>query len=232
MKLCLVYFGRNEVPYTSPLSLPETDRLCNALAPHLPDAEWSLLDASKGNVPISDAYDAYFIVGCGRGKRSYDYQQKLNFLVRELNGLRIKTIGVFHGFHAVTLALGGSVAKRPSNYQTHLSPLKSQAANHLTLVETNPGGETQFVEQVMQVPKGAKLVLTKKYRPISGYTLDSYLLAIEQPFADFTGHIGTLRKGYGSAVTVADLSAATTPIAIQMIADFLQSQPPLTLACA
>lgn len=180
MDICILHIGHTE-PGEKPKHPPSPERFRNALAPHLPDARWTVVSAVKDDLPDPGDFDAYLITG---GKYSVfedlDWQDRLFEFIRVLNARKIKMIGICYGHQAIAHALGGTVERSPKGWGVGLMPVTvtrdtgfAQPANGVLL-------HAMHQDQVAKAPAGADIFLSSDFCPISGFTIGEHFLAIQQ----------------------------------------------------
>ncbi|MCT4556153.1 MAG: type 1 glutamine amidotransferase [Pelagimonas sp.] len=180
MKICILHIGHTE-PGEKPKHLPSPQRFINALTPHLPQAEWTVISAVKDSLPAPETYDGYIITG---GKYSvfedYDWQDRLFDFLRTLHARQIKLIGICYGHQAIAHALGGEVVRSPKGWGVGIMPVNVLAQTGFATLASDVRLHAMHQDQVSQAPEGAEIFLGSDFCPISGFTLGDHFLAIQQ----------------------------------------------------
>lgn len=229
MKICILHIGHTD-PNEKPRHLPSPQRFENALAPHLPDAEWTVTSAVTGGLPDYDDFDGYLITG---GKYSVfedlAWQDRLFDFIRLLHREQKTLVGICYGHQAIAHALGGKVDRSSKGWGVGLMPVDvvretswAKPAEALML-------HAMHQDQVTEAPAGADVFLASAFCPISGFTLGQHFLAIQQ-HPDFTPEINEdlIKKRIeriGSAAEPA-LNSLTGPddtqVSVEWMAHFLR----------
>lgn len=180
MRICILHIGHTE-PGEKPKHLPSPQRFRNALEPHLPDAQWTVISAVKDQLPAPAEFDGYIITG---GKYSvfedYDWQDRLFDFIRAAHAQQIKLIGICYGHQAIAHALGGAVERSPKGWGVGIMPVDVTRQTGFAQAETGVMLHAMHQDQVSQAPQGADVFLSSSFCPISGFTLGDHFLAIQQ----------------------------------------------------
>ena len=186
MKICILHIGHTE-PGEKPKHLPSPQRFQNALNPLLPEAQWHVVSAVKDVLPLPEAFDAYLITG---GKYSVfeplDWQDRLFDFLRSAHKQRSAVIGICYGHQAVAYALGGKVERTiGKGWGVGIMPVNVVRATGWAEAEGGVMLHAMHQDQVARLPEGAEIFLSSDFCPISGFTIGSHILCIQQ-HPDFT----------------------------------------------
>ena len=180
MDICILHIGHTE-PDEKPKHLPSPERFRRALAPLLPDANWTVISAVKDILPTPSAFDAYIITG---GKFSVfedlDWQFRLFDFIRDVDRQHIKMIGICYGHQAIAHALGGTVERSPKGWGVGLMPVSVTSETDFAPPAQDILLHAMHQDQVASTPEGAHIFLSSDFCPISGFTLGDHFLAIQQ----------------------------------------------------
>lgn len=149
-------------------------------------AEWTTISAITGVLPQPQNFDDYLITG---GKYSvyehYDWQEKLFDFIRELHIKTIPLVGVCYGQQAIAHALSGTVTRSEKGWGVGLMPVDVVRGTGWAEPKTEVLLHAMHQDQVTELPFGAETFLSSEFCPISGFTLGTHFLAIQQ-HPDFT----------------------------------------------
>ncbi|MEM9247671.1 MAG: type 1 glutamine amidotransferase [Pseudomonadota bacterium] len=229
MKICILHIGHRD-PNEPSKHPPSPDRFRGALAPHLPQAEWTVISAVTDTLPAIDTFDAYLITG---GKYSVfedlDWQDTLFEFIRALHAAAKPLIGICYGHQAIAHALGGEVSRSDKGWGVGLMPVDVVADTGWAARAQSVSLHAMHQDQVTALPDGARVFLSSAFCPISGFTLGDHFLAIQQ-HPDFTPelnadliHRRADRMGAAAEAGLTSLSGRDdTAVSVQWMSGFLE----------
>lgn len=186
MRICILHIGHFD-PGSNSAHPPSPERFKVALKPHLPKTDWFVVSPVSDSLPDIGDFDAYLITG---GKYSvFDslvWQDRLFEFIRDLIAAKIPLIGICYGQQAIARALGAGVDRSPRGWGVGLMPVQVVRETEWCRVREIPYMlHAMHQDQVTELPDSATLFLSSDFCPISGFSINDRVLAIQQ-HPDFT----------------------------------------------
>ncbi|MDG1737520.1 MAG: hypothetical protein P8L68_04835 [Paracoccaceae bacterium] len=233
MKICILHIGHTE-PGAVSAHPPSPERFKAGLAPYLPHADWTTISAVTGTLPQPEDYNAYLITG---GKYSvFDtlaWQDRFLDFIGDVISKNIQIIGICYGHQAIAQVLGGVVERSPRGYGVGLMPVSVVADTSWCQSSEDPLMlHAMHQDQVTVLPEGAEVFLSSDFCPISGFTFNNNVLAIQQ-HPDFTCDLNydLIKKRedrIGEKTAIAAIAALEgrddTAASVEWMARFLRQQ--------
>ncbi len=231
MKICILHIGHTEQGEKTK-HLPSPQRFQNALSPLLPQAQWQVVSAVKDELPPPETFDAYLITG---GKYSVfeqlDWQDRLFDFLRSAHEQRIAVIGICYGHQAVAHALGGKVERTTQKgWGVGIMPVNVVRATGWAEPAEGVMLHAMHQDQVTELPASAEVFLSSDFCPLSGFTIGTHILCIQQ-HPDFTTELSAdlinkriQRIGEQVQPALDSLHGQDdSQLSVQWMADFLKS---------
>ena len=150
--------------------------------------EFTAFSVHHGDGPtnLSD-YDGYLVTGSRKGVYNEDpWIQRLLEMIRELNAMRIKTVGICFGHQAIAQALGGAVVKSSKGWGVGIH---TYDVDTLIRDDSEPREKVALPcchqDQVVRLPVNARRILSNEFCENAGFTIGDYILAM-QPHPEFS----------------------------------------------
>ncbi len=147
-----------------------------------------VFNVHRGHEPTDlDAFDGYLLTGSRKSVYDDDpWIQRLFDLIRRLHVARTKMVGICFGHQAVAQALGGQVEKSSKGWgigvQRYECDMTLREGNHSQSALALP---CCHQDQVIDMPPGARRVLTNAFCENAGFLINDHILAI-QPHPEFS----------------------------------------------
>lgn len=133
-------------------------------------------------------FDGYLLTGSRRGVYDDDpWIGRLIELIRRIHSARIKTVGICFGHQAIAQALGGRVVNWTSGWGVgvHTYDMSWSTRNGGEMCSGKVALPCCHQDQVVELPPGAKRILTSDFCRNAGFTIDDHILAM-QPHPEFS----------------------------------------------
>ena len=163
-----------------------------------PDVELKQYRLILGEAPKrTDECDAWLITGSAHGVHDvFDWLQRLEDFVSELDADRSKTIGVCFGHQLIAKVLGGEVERAKVGWCTGATPYRvEESADHakreLRMIASHR-------DQVTRLPSEAVLTLSAERCPIAGFTISEHMVTVQghpEFRPDFSSALYEKRRG-------------------------------------
>lgn len=186
MKICILHIGHTD-PDSVSVHPPSPERFKSVLDPLIPGAVWTTVSAVTDPLPTNPEFDAFLITG---GKYSVfdplSWQDRLFKFIDKIMEDGIPLAGICYGHQAIARVLGGKVERSEKGYGVGLMPVSVVADMPWSSVTENPLMlHAMHQDQVSILPEGAELFMSSEFCPISGFSFNNKVLAI-QHHPDFT----------------------------------------------
>ncbi len=133
-------------------------------------------------------FDGYLITGSRRGVYDDDpWIERLFDLIRRLHKAQIKTVGICFGHQAIAQALGGLVENWSNGWGVgvHTYDMTWPTGEHVGRHQDQVALPCCHQDQVVDLPPGARRVLSNDFCLNAGFLIDDHILAI-QPHPEFS----------------------------------------------
>jgi GMP synthase-like glutamine amidotransferase len=150
------------------------DKWCNLLGARRPDWEFTVFDLTKGQFPPDQSrFDGWIIGGSPASVHDTDvWVGRLMGLIRQIAAAGQPMFGACFGHQAIAQALGGGVAKNPCGWKLGLAEMTDGRG----MVVKQYAAHT---EQVMALPKDARVVGRSAHCPVAGFAMGDHVLTTQ-----------------------------------------------------
>ena len=144
-----------------------------------PDLEVERYRLILGEAPKrTDECDAWLITGSAHGVHdAFDWLQRLEDFVSELDAARSKTIGVCFGHQLIAKVLGGEVERAKVGWCTGATPYRVEQSSEYEERELRMIASHR--DQVTRLPSDAVLTLSAERCPNAGFTIGEHMITVQ-----------------------------------------------------
>ena len=163
------------------------------LAPLMPDAEFTVYSVKDGQFPTDESiYDGWIITGSPASVHDVDpWLEALFALIRRIVDRGTPLFGACFGHQAIAMALGGHVAENPGGWV--FGTTETEVTSPAPWMTTGPLRQyAAHIEQVVDLPEGAKVVMTNASCPVGGFVIGNHVFTTQYHPEMTHGFIGAL----------------------------------------
>lgn len=141
----------------------------------------------KGIEPTElDEFDGFLLTGSRRGVYDDDpWIARLFDLIQRIHKAQIKTVGICFGHQAIAQALGGRVVNWSGGWGVGIHSYDMNWPQHSR--NEKVALPCCHQDQVVELPPGAKRILTSDFCRNAGFSIGQHILAL-QPHPEFSVH--------------------------------------------
>ena len=147
-----------------------------------PGASFDIFTIREGQWPQEPAeHDVYFITGSAFSVyEDLPWIRSLEALIRRLHQARIPLVGICFGHQVIARALGGDVVKSDAGWGLGIKSVPfHQSTDWMVPAQQSLRLSHIHQDQVVALPKGAKLLSGDDFCPYGGFTLDNHIVTIQ-----------------------------------------------------